>query len=49
MGYGYNTWEDMIDRWVDEYQEYKYGTEDLQLDSLHFTEVVWKTTTDVGK
>jgi hypothetical protein len=49
MGYGYNTWEDMIDIWADEFHEYKYGTEDLQLNALHFTEIVWKSTVSVGK
>ncbi|CAO3668894.1 unnamed protein product [Umbelopsis ramanniana] len=48
MGYGYNTWEAMIDTWADEFRDYKYGTEELQLQTLHFTEIVWKSTVSVG-
>lgn len=49
MGYGYDTWEEMIDRWADEFRDFKYGTEELQLQTLHFTEIVWKSTVSVGK
>jgi hypothetical protein len=49
MGFGYMTWEDMVNRWGDEHRYYNFTTEDLQEDSLHFTQMVWKETTSIGK
>ncbi|KAH8547631.1 CAP domain-containing protein [Umbelopsis sp. PMI_123] len=48
MGFGYMTWEDMVNRWGDEHRYYNFTTEDLQEDSLHFTQMVWKETTSIG-
>ncbi|KAI8577237.1 hypothetical protein K450DRAFT_201333 [Umbelopsis ramanniana AG] len=48
MGYGYNTWELMTDRWAEEAQYHNFNTEELQIETLHFTQVVWKSTVSIG-
>ncbi|KAI9288295.1 CAP domain-containing protein [Umbelopsis sp. AD052] len=48
MGYGYNTWNEMVDAWIEEVRLYNPNTEDLQLDSLHYTQAVWKSTVSIG-
>ncbi|KAG2187083.1 hypothetical protein INT44_003311 [Umbelopsis vinacea] len=47
MGYGYNTWNEMVDAWIEEVRLYNPNTEDLQPDSLHYTQAVWKSTVSI--
>jgi hypothetical protein len=49
MGHGYNTWALMTERWAEEYRFHNFDTEELQEETLHFTQVVWKSTVSIGK
>lgn len=37
---------DTIKKWYDEEKDYEYGTENIT--SLHFTQVIWKSSEELG-
>jgi hypothetical protein len=49
IGYGYNTWTDMINGWYSEYTQHDFNTEAIQSFSLHFSQIVLKSTTSICK
>ncbi|KAG1472508.1 hypothetical protein G6F56_001498 [Rhizopus delemar] len=49
LGLGYSSWEDLIiGGWYDEYKNYNYSNPVFGMDTGHFTQVVWKDTTQIG-
>lgn len=49
LALGYPNWTSVItDGWYGEYKEYDYSNPGFSMDTGHFTQVVWKSTTEVG-
>lgn len=39
---------DAVKEWYDESKQYTYGVEKVNQGALHFTQIVWKTTKELG-
>ncbi|KAG1462416.1 hypothetical protein G6F56_005521 [Rhizopus delemar] len=49
LGLGYANWGQLITSgWYDEYKDYDYNNPGFGMDTGHFTQVVWKGTTEIG-
>ncbi|KAI8379964.1 CAP domain-containing protein [Choanephora cucurbitarum] len=48
IAYGYKSMEAVIDAWYNEGKNYNYGTNSYSSSTGHFTQVVWKSTTEIG-
>lgn len=48
LGYGYNSWKQLVDDWYDEVKDYNYRVPQFSGATGHFTQVVWKSTTSIG-
>ncbi|KAI8341562.1 CAP domain-containing protein, partial [Blakeslea trispora] len=48
IAYGYKSMEAAIDVWYNEGKNYNYGTNSYSSSTGHFTQVVWKSTTEIG-
>ncbi|KAG1465082.1 hypothetical protein G6F56_004953 [Rhizopus delemar] len=49
LGLGWANWGQLIiDGWYDEYKDYNYSNPGFSDDAGHFTQVVWKNTTEIG-
>lgn len=42
------TAKEIIDKWYDESKKFRYNSENIDNNLLHFTQIIWKTTTDFG-
>ncbi|KAG9322715.1 hypothetical protein KVV02_000793 [Mortierella alpina] len=45
---GYTDFKSAIDAWYSEYNNYDYKAPGFSMDTGHFTQVVWKSTTSIG-
>ncbi|KAL1936315.1 hypothetical protein VTP01DRAFT_449 [Rhizomucor pusillus] len=48
LAMGYGSWTDAITAWYDEYKEYDYSNPGFSSATGHFTQLVWKGTTQLG-
>lgn len=48
LGYGHDTWKSLIDDWYNEVKDYNYRLPGFSPKTGHFTQVVWKSTTNIG-
>ncbi|KAF5289263.1 hypothetical protein FQA39_LY15193 [Lamprigera yunnana] len=39
---------DVVKAWYDEMKDYTFGTETIKYNTLHFTQVIWKNTSELG-
>ncbi|KAK5639994.1 hypothetical protein RI129_010805 [Pyrocoelia pectoralis] len=39
---------DVVKTWYDEVKDYVFGSESIKFNTLHFTQVIWKGTTELG-
>ncbi|KAI8338423.1 CAP domain-containing protein [Chlamydoabsidia padenii] len=45
---GYDTWDQAVDAWYSEVKMYNYNNPGFSGSTGHFTQVVWKETTEIG-
>ncbi|CAO3693401.1 unnamed protein product [Rhizopus stolonifer] len=48
LALGYPSWASAIDGWYSEVKDYNYNKPGFSMDTGHFTQIVWKATTEVG-
>ncbi|KAF7723030.1 hypothetical protein EC973_002406 [Apophysomyces ossiformis] len=48
LAYGYSSWNEAITAWYDEYKLYNYNNPGFSGKTGHFTQIVWKGTTEIG-
>ncbi|KAG0173856.1 hypothetical protein DFQ28_002563 [Apophysomyces sp. BC1034] len=48
LAYGYPSWNTSITAWYDEYKLYNYNNPGYNSKTGHFTQIVWKDTTEIG-
>lgn len=48
MAMGYSSWTDAVTAWYDENKDYDYSNPGYSSGTGHFTQVVWKSTSQLG-
>ncbi|ORZ01700.1 CAP domain-containing protein [Syncephalastrum racemosum] len=48
LAMGYSNWNDAIAAWYNEGEQYSYNNPGFSSSTGHFTQVVWKSTTQIG-
>ncbi|KAI9244541.1 CAP domain-containing protein [Sporodiniella umbellata] len=48
LALGYRSWEGAIDGWYSEVTKYNYNNPGFGMSTGHFTQLVWKATTEIG-
>lgn len=48
LALGYPTWTSVVNGWYSEVKDYDYSKTGFSMDTGHFTQVVWKSTTKIG-
>ncbi|KAG2189923.1 hypothetical protein INT46_001938 [Mucor plumbeus] len=48
LALGYPTWTSVVNGWYSEVKDYDYSKTGFSMNTGHFTQVVWKSTTKVG-